>query len=116
MATIPMHVSGSPSSKTSSSEITLVDKLNTKSPIWKYFGFIPDTNGRPANINKPQCKQCHKEIQTKTSSTTNLFYHLEHKHPELYSELCKVIPEKPEKDEDASSSVQTRSIKEMLES
>ena len=58
IVTSPMHVSsGSPSSETvSSSEIMVVDKPNTKSPIWKYFGFIPDSIGRPVNINKPQCK------------------------------------------------------------
>jgi len=41
---------------------------------------------------------------------TNLFYHLEHKHPKLYSELCKVIPEKPEEDEDALSSLGTNEV------
>ena len=44
----------------------------------------------------------------------NLFYHLEHKYPELYSELCKATQEK---DEEASSSAPTmKSVKEMLES
>ena len=26
-------------------EVSLVDKLNTKSTIWKYFGFVPDDDG-----------------------------------------------------------------------
>ena len=33
-------------------EGSLVDKLNTKSPIWKYFEFIPDNNRKPSNTDK----------------------------------------------------------------
>ena len=34
-------------------EVTLVDKPNTKSSIWKYFGFVPDKDGKPSNVEKP---------------------------------------------------------------
>ena len=45
-------------------EGSLMDKLNTKSPIWKYFGFVPDNNGKPSNTEKPQCKICHATVTT----------------------------------------------------
>ena len=68
---------------------SLVDKLNTKSLIWKYFGFIPDDNGKPSNTNTPQCKTCCATVTTKTSNTANLWVHLQQKHPQLYTELMK---------------------------
>ena len=37
-------------------EGSLVDKSNSKSPIWKYFGFVPDNNGKPSNTDKPSVK------------------------------------------------------------
>ena len=47
MTTVPSLVSD---------EGSLVDKLNTKSLIWKYFGFVPDDNSKPSNTNKPSVK------------------------------------------------------------
>ena len=72
-----------------SDEGSLVDKQNTKSLIWKYFGFVPDNNGKPSNTDKPQCKICHATVTTKTSNTTNLRIHLQQQHPQLYTELMK---------------------------
>ena len=72
-----------------SSEGSLVDKPNIKSAIWKYFGFIPDDNGKPSNIDKPQCKVCCATVATKTSNTTNLRVHLRQKHPQLFAEFMK---------------------------
>ena len=80
MATVPSLVSD---------EGSLVDKPNTKSLIWKYFGFVPDDNGKPSNTDKPQCKICRATVTTKTSNTTNLCVHLQQKHPQLYIELMK---------------------------
>ena len=80
MATVPSLVSD---------EGSLVDKPNTKSLIWKYFGFVPDDNGKPSNTDKPQCKICCATVATKTSNTTNLRVHLRQKHPQLYTELMK---------------------------
>ena len=37
-----------------SDEGLFVDKPNTKSLIWKYFGFVLDNNSKPSNTNKPQ--------------------------------------------------------------
>lgn len=46
MVTLPLELS----------EVSLVDKLNTKSTIWKYFRFVSDNNGKPINTNKLQCQ------------------------------------------------------------
>ena len=72
-----------------SDEGLLVDKPNTKSLIWKYFGFVPDDNGKPSNTDKPQCKICRATVATKTRNITNLRVHLRHKHPQLYTKLMK---------------------------
>ena len=79
MVTVPLELS----------EVSLVDKQNTKSTIWKYFGFVPDDNGKPINTDKPQCKICRAAIPTKTSNTTNLHFYLWQKHPQLHAELMK---------------------------
>ena len=71
-----------------------VDKPNTKSPIWKYFRFVPDDNGKPSNTNKPQCKICCTTVAMKTSNTTNLYVHLWQKDPQLYTELMKTSEKK----------------------
>ena len=34
----------------------LVQKKNTTSQVWRYFGFEPDSNGRPKNCDTPKCK------------------------------------------------------------
>ena len=65
MATVPSLVSD---------EGSLVDKLNTKLLIWKYFGFVPDDNGKPPNTDKPQCKICHATVAMKTSNTTTYVF------------------------------------------
>ena len=80
MATVPSLVSY---------EGLLVGKPNTKSPIWKYFRFVLDDNGKPSNTGKPQCKKCRATVARKTSNTTNLCVHLRQKRPQLYTELVK---------------------------
>ena len=40
----------------------LISKKNTKSLIWKYFGFTPDEDGRPTNYCNPKCKLCSKDV------------------------------------------------------
>ena len=80
MATVPFLVSY---------EGLLVGRPNIKSPIWKYFRFVLDNNGKPSNTDKPQCKRCCVTVARKTSNTTNLRVHLQQKHPQLYTELMK---------------------------
>ena len=31
---------------------------NTTSQVWRYFGFVPDSNGQPKNNDPPICKLC----------------------------------------------------------
>ena len=71
------------------SEVSLTDKPNTKSTICKYFGFVPDNNGKPINTDKPKCKICCATVSTKTSDATKLHFHLRQKHPQLFTELMK---------------------------
>jgi len=65
-------------------ELVLVEKKKAKSAIWSVFGYKPDASGRPSNENKLTCKLCHMEVAVKGG---NLFSHLKHKHPKVYSEL-----------------------------
>ena len=58
----------------------LVSKRNTKAFIWKYFGFLPDGNGRPCG--SPKCCLCGAEVLAKDS---NLYSHLCYKHPDEHS-------------------------------
>jgi len=92
------------------SEVLLVDKPNTKSMIWN-FRFVTDENGRPSNIEKPQCRICHLTVLTKTSNTKNLHFHLQQKDPQVYVELSKATSES-EKD---CSLTPSKTAKEMFE-
>ena len=53
-----------------------ITKKNTKSPVWKYFGFTSDEDGKPTNYFNPRCKLCSKDILAKFSNTSNLLKHL----------------------------------------
>ena len=57
----------------------LVSKRNIKVFIWKYFGFLPDGNGRPCG--NPKCCLSGAE----GSNTSNLYSHLHYKHPDEHS-------------------------------
>ena len=65
------------------SSLSHVNKPNCKSTIWKYFGFVPDSNGKPEDTNKLQCKICRVTVNTKTGNMSNLRFHLKQKHPQL---------------------------------
>ena len=41
------------------SRVELVGKKNAVSPIWKYFGFIPDRDNKPKDIDEAMCKTCY---------------------------------------------------------
>ena len=71
----------------SSMENELVTKQNTKSHIWKYFGFEPDESGKPRSKDHPKCRLCKTEIAAKDGNTSNLFSHLKNKHPEEYHRI-----------------------------
>ena len=74
MAMVPLELS----------EVLLIDKPNTKSTIYKCFGFVPDNNGKPINTesDKPKCKICRTTVSTKTSNATKLHFHLCQRYPQ----------------------------------
>lgn len=65
----------------------LVEKSNTTSEVWRYFGFQPGSDGRPENIETPVCKICFRVIPAKASNTSNLYAHLKSQHPHIYLEV-----------------------------
>ena len=67
----------------------LISKKNTKSLVWKYFGFTPGEDGRPTNYCNPKCKLCFKEVSAKFSNTSNLLKHLRLHHRNEYSEITR---------------------------
>ena len=43
--------------------VRLVPKKNTKSKVWKYFGFTPNEDGSgPSDSDSPKCKLCLKNV------------------------------------------------------
>ena len=70
--------------------IELVDKKNTKSPIWAHLGFKPNGNGTPKDLDTPVCKKCFTEVITRNGNTSNLRTHLRLKHPDIYKNLPSV--------------------------
>jgi len=60
------------------SEDHIIQKPNTSSSIWKYFGVKADSNNIPIpdEVEKSICKLCNKTISAKQSNTTNLQVHL----------------------------------------
>ena len=61
-----------------------------KSNVWQYFGFarVTDQNGiKTLDKTKTVCKVCEAQIAYGTGNTTNLFTHLQRKHPKLHEEL-----------------------------
>ena len=66
----------------------LVPLPNGKSPVWKYFGFVPNSSGKIEDKKKVFCKLCDPPFSLSYSTnTSNLTYHLERKHPEEYRKV-----------------------------
>ena len=65
----------------------LVEKRNTKSPVWTYFGFVPDDDGEPKDVNSPTCKICSEDVMARDGNTSNLFSHLKIYHKHEYNEV-----------------------------
>lgn len=65
----------------------LVAKKNVTSPIWAHFGFKPDGNGKPENLDEPVCRICGKTVFVTNANTTNLRNHLKINHPAAYAAL-----------------------------
>lgn len=77
------------SEETTDSVQGLISKKNTKSLVWKYFGFTPDEGGRPTNYCNPKCKLCFKDVSAKFANTSNLLKHLRLHHRNEFSEISR---------------------------
>ena len=63
---------------------------NFKSKVWQYFSFarVTDQNGiKTLDKTKTVSKVCEAHIAYGTGNTTNMFTHLQRKHPKLHEEL-----------------------------
>ncbi|XP_013880075.1 zinc finger BED domain-containing protein 1 [Austrofundulus limnaeus] len=61
-------------------------KKNNGSLIWRWFGFKTTDEQQKDVI----CRECRKQVPTKSSSTTNLFHHLKQRHKKEYEECVKL--------------------------
>ena len=68
-------------------QLKLVAKKNTKSKVWKYFGFTPNEDGSPSDSDTPKCRLCLKDVSARWSSTSNLLNHLKLHHISEYREI-----------------------------
>ncbi len=59
-----------------SAHLKLINKENSRSEIWHYFGYKTDER---TDLTTPVCKRCYK--------SPNLFKHLSLAHPDLFREL-----------------------------
>jgi hypothetical protein len=80
------------SSACDSSELNLVKKKNTKSPVWNFFGLRADDNDRiiEEELDRPVCRECCKVVPAKGGNTSNLFWHLKEHHSALYAEISPI--------------------------
>ncbi|KAI8043215.1 uncharacterized protein LOC128262834 [Drosophila gunungcola] len=59
-----------------------------KSVYWRYFGFPSNDNNEVITKQNVVCIKCHK-VLTNHGNTTNLRAHLQHRHKDLFKELCQ---------------------------
>ena len=74
-----------------SSELQLVSKPNTTSPVWKYFALECDEQGHFKSKDTIICRLCSSEVIAKGGNTSNLQSHLRVYHPSHYAELPKKV-------------------------
>ncbi len=82
----------------------LVQKKNTTSSVWRYFGFEPDSTGQPQNCDSPKCKLCHSSITARWGNTSNLLSHLKKHHPEQYNSISTTGKSRSSKQPSSDSS------------
>ncbi|XP_072552290.1 uncharacterized protein [Salminus brasiliensis] len=66
-----------------------------RSAVWKYFGYLRDTEGPADCAGYPICKLCLSKVSNKGKVTANMTAHLKDHHRAFYDDLK--IPEKREK-------------------
>ena len=57
------------------------------SPVWAHFGFVPNEQGEPANLDEAACKMCAKKVPASRGNTSNLRRHLAKDHPATEAKL-----------------------------
>ena len=67
--------------------LKLVVKKNTKSKVWKYFGFTPNEDGSSSDSDTPKCRLCLKDVSARWSNTSNSLNHLKLHHISEYREI-----------------------------
>ena len=76
-------------SEETQNSVQLVAKKNTKSKVWKYFGFVPNKDGSdPSDSDTPKCKLCPKYVSARWANTSNLLNHLKLHHISEYREIA----------------------------
>ena len=70
--------------------VVIVPNPKAKSEVWSYFGFpgADDGSGRILTKTRAICRLC-TEDQPYKNNTSNLFYHLERHHKDVYAKLKK---------------------------
>ena len=73
----------------------LVAKPKCVSGVWGYFGFVPNEQGQPQNINEAICKLCFrstgqlpKPVAVHGGNTSNLTSHLRIRHAEVKASIA----------------------------
>lgn len=75
----------------------LVSKRNAKAPIWKYFGFKPNANREPENVNEATCKLCLMKVAASGGNTSNLHAHLQAHHKNEAAKMGPAAKNRPQK-------------------
>ena len=65
----------------------LVSKPNTTSKVWRYFELAVEEKGKPKSSDLPVCRICFSEVFAKRRNTSNLYTHLQKKHPEKHLDV-----------------------------
>ncbi len=75
----------------------LVSKRNAKAPIWQYFGFKPNANSQPENVNEEICKLCLTKVAASGGNTSNLYTHLQVHHKNEAAKMGPAAKNRPQK-------------------
>ena len=97
MSTPILLAASSSSTVSDSGEVQLVPKLNTTSPVWKYFALKVYEKGTVKNDEEVVCRLCSKEVVAKGSNTSNLIAHLHVHHPLQYTDYQRLQKERTDK-------------------